>query len=272
MNIYKTLLFVLGFAVIATNGFAENRHSSALEKQTQDAKQTADENNQQQGQTQIAVNQPLIYVPPMRGAPANSRLVGGGTRALGADYPSLAVLAPSHTGLTSQAQPILYWHISKAVEEPLQFVLVSDRSVKPILNIELDTPITVGVQKLSLSEYGVSLETGAEYQWSIALVPNPDMRSYDIVTSGKIKRIERDKMLQNRLAGSADNLHASMLAKSGLWYDAIEAVSKQIEANPGDQTVKESRAQLFDQVGLIKVAKDERSALRNPAKTNIASP
>ena len=58
-------------------------------------------------------------------------------------------------------------------------------------------------QSVDLSEHGVSLKPGVIYQWSVALVGQPEKRSSDIVSSGTIgitgtEIIERGRDTINR--------------------------------------------------------------------------
>jgi hypothetical protein len=50
-------------------------------------------------------------------------------------------------------------------------------------------------------------------------------------------------------------------AESGVWYDAIAAVSARISAAPGDPRPRAQRAALLDQVGLSEIAAYDRSGL-----------
>ena len=50
-----------------------------------------------------------VYKPPLRGTPVAR--MGGGTRGEDEDAPEVYVLTPEHTGLTSQAQPVMYWYL-----------------------------------------------------------------------------------------------------------------------------------------------------------------
>ena len=80
-----------------------------------------------------------VYKPPMRGAPASR--VGGGSR--GPDSggaPRIAVLAPDHTGLTTQEQPDLYWYISKPGATRLEITVITDQTVQPLLEKKLAPP------------------------------------------------------------------------------------------------------------------------------------
>ena len=49
----------------------------------------------------------------------------------------------------------------------------------------------------------------------------------------------------------------SIYAESGIWYDAIMAISELIEASPKDMNLRKQRAGLLEQVGLPEVAEYE---------------
>ena len=72
-----------------------------------------------------------VYKPPRRGAPAGR--VGGGTRGIESDKPIIAALVPEQIGLTLQEQPSLYWYLSKPTEYLIEFTLIDEQSVQPIL-------------------------------------------------------------------------------------------------------------------------------------------
>jgi hypothetical protein len=44
-----------------------------------------------------------------------------------------------------------------------------------------------------------------------------------------------------------------VLAEAGIWYDALDSLSLQIEAAPENENLRAQRAALFDQVGLENV-------------------
>jgi hypothetical protein len=52
----------------------------------------------------------------------------------------------------------------------------------------------------------------------------------------------------------------AVYAEAGLWYDAIDQLSKQIGADRGNRALREQRAALLDQVGLRDAAAFDRGA------------
>lgn len=206
----------------------------------------------------IAFTNPLVYDLPNPGAPDTSRLIGAGTRTKGQNVPYLSVLTPKHTGLTLSNQPILYWFTSEPITMPLEFVLVSEQSFTPVIKVPLSQPQHAGVQSIKLSDYNVSLKPETVYQWSIALIPNTKMRTHDIVTSGKIKRIKPAESLQRELSQTPEISKPSIYAKRGIWYDLMSSLTASIVKKPTDHLLKEIRAQLLEKVGLIEIAQYER--------------
>jgi hypothetical protein len=196
-----------------------------------------------------------VYKPPLRGAPGGR--VGGGTRGPrgtpARDIFVLAVLAPDHTGLTVTEQPSLFWFISAPTSLPVELTISDPRSTEPLLETRLPAAVEPGVHRARLADFGVRLEPGVPYQWSVTVVPDPARRSRDILASGTIERIEPSHDLQS-VRATAPNLDlVRIYAENGIWYDAIETVSELVESNPADQTARSYRAALLQQAGLSEV-------------------
>jgi len=199
------------------------------------------------------------YKPPMRGAPATR--VGGGSRSAGFNL-RVNVLAPSETGYTLQDKPTIYWFASDAIDSPVELTVTSTESLraasKPTLEITLKPPIAKGVHALRLAEHGVSLKPGVEYQWFVAVVRNPAQRSNDVLAGGTIKHVPADAAVQSRLKQTSQADWAAVYAEAGIWYDAIDQLSKQISADRNNRRLREQRAALLEQVGLREAAAYDR--------------
>ncbi len=193
-----------------------------------------------------------VYKPPRRGAPAPGRRVGGGTRGTNKSLPVISVLAPDHTGLTVQEQPALYWFASAVVDAPIELTVIDEKGIQPVLETRLAPPTQPGVQRVRLADYGIRLTAGERYQWSIALVLDPEHRSKDITAIGAIKRIKRSEV-KSTLTDVANTEAPYRYADAGLWYDAVMAISDLIDAAPEDLDLRSQRAGLLEQVGLSEV-------------------
>jgi hypothetical protein len=208
---------------------------------------------------QPAAPAPPVFIPPNRGAPKTR--VGGatrGTRTPGA--PSLAALVPEDGGLTLEPQPVLYWYLSQPTNGRVDVTIVDESSVAPLLEATIQGPIGAGVHAIRLADHGVSLAPGVDYQWFVALVPDAERRSNDVIAGGGIERIESPAGLREKLESSPEVSRSNVLAAAGIWYDALDVLSRAVEAAPRDTGKRSSRAALFEQVGLTEVARVEREA------------
>lgn len=208
-----------------------------------------------QDQKSVAPVSTPVYQPPLRGAPGGR--VGGGTRGIGDEITTLFVLAPNHVGLTVQEQPTLYWYLSKPTNLPIEVTVIEDKAVFPILEKQISVPIQPGINRIRLSDHGVSLSLGKEYRWFMAAIPAADRRSKDIIAGGIIERVEVPEPLRVKLSQTDKQNIPHLYAESGIWYDTILAISELIEANPKDMVLRRQRAALLEQVGLSEVAQYE---------------
>ena len=202
-----------------------------------------------------------IYVPPELGSPLQS--VGAGTRGAGRKA-TLQPLAPDHLGLTTAEAPTLYWFLAEPTSTRMDLTLRDERSVEPLLEVELPTPASAGIHALRLSDHGVKLGSDQNYQWFVSLVPDPERRSKDFVAGAWIRRSDLAPELRQRLAAAPGAGAAFLYAEHGVWYDALAALSSQIDATPGDPTLRAQRAALLEQVGLSEAAASDRQAGKLP--------
>ncbi|MDH3378499.1 MAG: DUF928 domain-containing protein, partial [Gammaproteobacteria bacterium] len=66
--------------------------------------------------------------------------------------------------------------------------------------------------------------------------------------------------IQARLRGAGETMKPAVYAESGVWYDAIDQLSRLISANPVDRTLRDQRAALLKGVGLQEAADHDRNA------------
>jgi len=192
-----------------------------------------------------------IYRPPLRGAPAGR--LGAATRGGTAAVSTLDVMAPDHVGLTRQEQPTLYWFAASPIAVRLQLTLVSEDAEKPLIEVDLRPALGAGIHAFRLADTKAKLQIDREYEWSVAAIVDPAARSKDEIASGVIERVAGQ-------AGSPTDLAAATraYASDGIWYDAFDAASRDVDRNPRDPRAHLRRAALLDQVGLKTAAAFER--------------
>lgn len=192
-----------------------------------------------------------VYKPPKRGAPSGR--VGGGSRG---DYDTLLAvyaLAPEKVrGLTSQDQPDLYWYLSKPTEVPIEFTLIDEDSIDPLIETRLLPPTKTGIQRIQLSNFGVRLSPEKMYRWSVAVVLDPNHRSKDLIASARMQKASPAEIPPT--LGQVDAVESTFIhAEAGLWYDAIAMISKAIRESPRQPQFHQMRQALLEQVDLIAV-------------------
>ena len=190
----------------------------------------------------------IIYKPPLLDAPPAR--VGGSTPGTGGKAAILQVLAPDHAGLTTQAQPTLYWYASTPVVVRFEIAPINEDGAAPLLNVEAGSKKLAGIQQLDLGDHNISLLPELTYQWSVTLVADEGSRSADVIASGLIEHMEPGEGLISRIERSHGTELVDVYANEGIWYDALETISSMIEESPGDKGLEAIRASLLDQVGL----------------------
>jgi hypothetical protein len=199
----------------------------------------------------------LVYKPPLRGSPAGR--VGGGTRGMTErESFSLQVLAPDHIGFTVHDQPSLYWYVSKPIPHPIELTVIERNAVEPLIEKVVKGPERGGIQAIRLADYGLHLRRNVPYKWFVTLVTDPDHRSKDIMAGGIITLVEPPPSLLAKLKVAGNNNAPYVYAEEGLWYDALEAISRMIDGSPTNADFRKQRVSLLGQVGLSEVAEFEK--------------
>ncbi|MCP4700093.1 MAG: DUF928 domain-containing protein [Gammaproteobacteria bacterium] len=175
-------------------------------------------------------------------------------------FPKLiAPLAPQHTGFTITPRPVLYWYFSEPWAGEIEFTLNEVDADKPLFRAYLPPPShsgrhAAGIHRLRLSDHGVRLTQNIEYEWFVAIVPDSEQRSGDLLASGTIRHFRPSGALTERLNKTPENRRHVVYAEEGIWYDAIDLLSSRIDKHPENKALRKQRAALSKQVKMSKVA------------------
>lgn len=188
------------------------------------------------------------YKPPLRGAPSGR--IGGGTRGEeSTQNTSIYVLTPDHTGLTLSDSPCLYWYMSGTAQHPLELTVIEHCAVSPLLETTISNA-NRGINHLCLKQYDIKLTEGKIYKWFVTQVVDPEMRSKDLLSGGLLQFVLPEPGQKETLAQAKDDMEkAGVFAAESYWYDALDTISKLIEASPNDTELKQWRSTLLSQVG-----------------------
>jgi hypothetical protein len=203
---------------------------------------------------------PLVYTPPSDSEYTGLGRFPQGRRSAGSAPPPLA-LAPDHGGLTVKGSPTLYWFMPASTDHRIEFVLMAPDVIDPVLMVTTKAPIEPGFHAVPLGEHGVTLEPYLTYRWSVALVLDESQRHKDVIAGGAIARIGSSPTLRGDLEKAGSAMAGHMYAAHGLWYDAVDSVSRRILERPGEPSVRSRRAELLEQAGLQAAADYDRQAI-----------
>lgn len=207
---------------------------------------------------QTSPSDPLpVYVPPRRGAPKD--VAAAATRSgLG---PRLKILAPDHVGLTVSERPTLYIYaqgpgtlqvqVSPSGPETGAKAIVAGR-----VELSSDRPV---IRAVELGSAGGNLAIGTVYRIAATVFDRGGaVRSVD---SAQIERIAEPIELGVMTAGATPMSRANAYASAGVWFDAIDAVSRAIDAATTTALARRGRAGLLDQAGLAEISGYDRKAM-----------
>lgn len=236
--ITAALMAGLGQAALSLPAIAEEKSKTETEKKIEESLEK------------------VVFVPHDVGAPKVTD--AGGVRGIGS-APKLLVLAPERLSLSLSPSPTLYWYVSKDTETPVRFTLLSDdpNIVDPILEVDLGTRTGPAIYSIPLAQYGVRLASKRQYSWSVAVSTQDGAYSEEPVAQTWLEHSPSAE-LDPFLATSSPFDQTVEFANNGYWYDAINMVSRQIEAGDPSMPWREIRARLLDQAELKLAAKFDR--------------
>ncbi len=196
------------------------------------------------------------YIPRAMGLPGRTQ--GGATRigvgerqgaCQNVQNQVVALVPPDQKGVTLMAYPTLAFVLPKTAPTKAELRL-RDAQFNTIYQTTFDVTGEGGVIRVEMpmKSNAVPLKVGESYSWDFALACEED-RSADLRTSGLIHRMETAAAWVKPLQGKAED-RAALLAKEGIWYDAMGTLLEMRAANPKDEKVKGEWEELVRSVGL----------------------
>ena len=156
--------------------------------------------------------------------------------------PVVFVLTPESTGYTVSESPTLYYYVT--ADTAFEFEITVNRDERTLVQMRRGQEIKAGLHGISLGDLGIKLDEEADYEWNIALIPNPLQGSLDITSTGGIRRVKAKQPMKD----------FNDYGKPGIWYDMLQDLTEKITADPSNKVLLKERGDLFKQVGLLEVA------------------
>jgi len=148
------------------------------------------------------------YHPQPRG---KTRVRVRPTDRAGHTLPIPLVLSPDHVADTASPDPSLFWHIDSVPPAHVKiiFTLNQESRIEPLVEVQLPRVQRVGIQRIRLAEFGVKLDLGVEYNWSVALATGAGEWSGDVFTTGYIRRVAAPPEMNREQQPASVNTYAS---------------------------------------------------------------
>lgn len=202
------------------------------------------------------------FPPPDKGLPG--RREGGGTRGgpmyvCPPEVQNLTALIPEKThGRTVSEHPTFLVYVPPLSEaKNMQFTLLefaNDGSYEEVYVQKFQTSWTGGVMRVSLPNYGPSLDVGKHYYWDFSISCNPKDSSGDVLVSGWIERIPESVTLQGDLASTRESDRPALYVREGLWYDAAASLASLRMSEPENLSLVAKWRGLLASVNLSQIA------------------
>ncbi|NJO18737.1 MAG: DUF928 domain-containing protein [Thioploca sp.] len=165
----------------------------------------------------------------------------------------IAPLAPqSTTGLTTTAQPTLYWYMSSEWQYEMGFTLNEFGASEPLLerNIQQKTQCQPYLQgdficHLNLADYDVQLQPNREYEWFVFIVFDLEQRTSDWLASAAIRYEPSSKPLS--LEPTTTRSLYQDYQSTGFWYDDLAQLMTPIQNQSSNATFLTAASHLLEQ-------------------------
>lgn len=234
---FLSLSLIIGnsFITLATSAQAQNKSSNKVQKLQ------------------------VTFDPPKGNKPQYT--VGGASRGKRCpiysedkDFPLTPLVPENSPALTIESHPTLLAYIPKS---SATHALLRIKDAEEEYDYQASVPISDrgGIMSFTLPTDAPALDINKEYQWSLVLMCDNQLRPDSPVIQGDIKRVHIDSNMAQELSQADLLKSASIYGKAGLWYDAINIVAHLKVTRPQDSEVSITWENLLKTAGLDNVAK-----------------
>jgi hypothetical protein len=185
------------------------------------------------------------YVPPNKDK-QQQNATASGSRGCQRNPVNITPLIPTdHHPTTISTHPNFLFLVKSEPKLPVHFTLVEPGVAKPVWETKLIVERS-GIMSVSIPQ-NVNLKTNKEYVWNLVVACNPERPSENYYIRASVKRVSSSQQLAQEISQANSYYQkASILARAGIWYDAIYT-SYQGQNDPGSASYFK---QLLSQVGL----------------------
>ncbi|PZO37404.1 MAG: hypothetical protein DCF19_18910 [Pseudanabaena frigida] len=199
-----------------------------------------------------------------------NNVVEGATRCPKTKLVAVDLLAPDDGARTLSSRPTFYWYIEhKSLDAKasspetenkeffgISFILRSGfgRNAKSIFSFRSKgyRKDNSGLYRFTLPPNSPNLEVDKTYTWNIryaSSVSKDGDTPIDQIDARAIVRRESNPAVMSEIEGASTDLaRARIFANNRYWYDALDAYTKWIDANPNDKIALRERLSMLDEI------------------------
>ncbi len=122
--------------------------------------------------------------------------------------------------------------------------MVDPKAIDPLFDVVVDAPQEAGLISVDLSQHGVRLEPGVDYQWSVEIEIEPERPERNPMSFGEIAFVPSAVSKKLDAAGPADRGH--LYASAGYWYDAFDHFAALAALHPHNADIARLTEAVFE--------------------------
>jgi hypothetical protein len=171
----------------------------------------------------------------------------------------LIALSPTtKPGTTLAERPSFLVYVPKTSAKTAEFSL-RDYNGRGVYRTTLNLNSTSGIISLSLPTQAPPLKIGEQYNWSFAVICNPNNRLNDRFVTGVVQRIEFDPVRLRQIRQAPLKDQVALYQKVDVWYDTLAALFSLQRTQPRDSSIQAIWDQ-FLQSGGVSIMPDKKSS------------
>ncbi|MBD2297028.1 MULTISPECIES: DUF928 domain-containing protein [Nostocales] len=213
-------------------------------------------------QAEVKINLPDLGKGPGRRVPGGSR----GVNCVAKNQNLTAIVPISNIGLTTVANPTLYFYIPENKAPEVELV-VQDDNEQEVHKQKYKPNGNAGVVGVSLPDN--TLAKGQKYRWNFSIICNTQDRSSDKLVQGTIQRVDNPQLM-NKVDNASLPERLKLYADAGIWQDALNTLAQLRYSSPQDSALKADWVSLLTTEG-VKLDTEVAEAPLVP-ETNLLQP
>lgn len=163
--------------------------------------------------------------------------------------PMTALSPTTEPGLTLAERPTFLVYIPRTSAENAEFS-ISSREGRGVYRTTIALTHTPNLISITLPDQAGSLEVGKSYNWSFAIICNPNDRLEDRFVTGSIERIELASTRLQQIEQAPFNQRLTLYQENHIWYDAIALLFELKRIQPNDSNISTAWRELLQSGGI----------------------